>query len=209
MEVSCGKMTSAPASLVSRAGRVWATLAIAAVAALVLSSPALAAWLIYDRALLLQGQLWRGWTGHVVHFGPSHLVWDLAVLLPAGCWLEYLWPARARWFYLGCPLAISAALMILEPTLLRYAGLSGLATGALVLLAGLQLRFGQNRPAWPWSAVLVLVAAKLVHELITGAPLMVSDFGDNIRSVTLAHLGGAVCGAVFVCLSATTIRARS
>ena len=189
-------MTAAGAKLPFGAGRVWATLAIAALAALVLFFRALTEPLIYDRALLLQGQLWRSWTGHVVHFGSSHLLWDLVVLVPAGCWLEFLWPGLARWFYVGCPLAISAALFVFEPALQRYAGLSGLATGVMVLLAGLQLRFGRDGRRWLWLGMLALVAVKIGHELVTGAPLVVSDFGGDIRSVPLAHIGGAVCAIV-------------
>lgn len=183
-------------SLVIRAGRVWATLGISALAIVVLWSENLSTWFIYDRQLLLQGQWWRGWTGHVVHFGSSHLLWDLAVLLPAGCWLEQVWPRSARWFYVGCPVAISTALFVFDPELLRYAGLSGLATGVLVLLAGLQLRFRNDGRPWLWLSVLALVGAKIGHEMISGAPLMVSDFGGSIRSVPLAHLGGAVCGII-------------
>ena len=187
-------MTSAGAKLPLEVGRVWATLVIAALTVLVLFFRALTELLIYDRTLLLQGQWWRGWTGHVVHFGRSHLFWDLVVLLPAGCWLEFLWPRLTRWFYVGCPLVISAALFVFEPALQRYAGLSGLATGVMVLLAGLQLRFGRDGRRWLWLGVLALVAVKIGHELVTGAPLVVSDFGGDIRSVPLAHLGGAVCG---------------
>jgi len=184
-----------------RVHHAWATLALAVAAVLALGFPVLAAQLIYDRSLLQQGQCWRGWTGHIVHFGPNHLFWDLAVLLPAGCWLEYLWPRLARWFYVGCPLAISAVLFVFEPTLLRYAGLSGLATGVLVLLAGMQLGFANDGRAWLWWSVLALVGAKIGHELIAGAPLVVTDIGGNIRSVPLAHVGGGVCGVVVVVLT--------
>jgi len=169
---------------------------MAGAALLALLSPAVSNWLIYDRLLLFRGQVWRAWTGHIVHFGSSHLLWDVVVFLPAGCWLEYRWPSMARWFYLVCPLGISGALLLLEPTLQRYAGLSGLATGTLVLLAALQLQRTKEEPAWFWICVLALVGAKIGTELFTGAPLMVTDF-VGIRSVPLAHIGGAGCGLIF------------
>jgi hypothetical protein len=40
------------------------------------------------------------------------------------------------------------------------------------------------------------VGAKIGTELFTGAPLMVTDF-VGIRSVPLAHIGGAGCGMIF------------
>jgi rhomboid family GlyGly-CTERM serine protease len=182
--------------LTDRKALPWATLAIALVAILALAFQSVSEVFIYDRSLIFRGQIWRSWTGHVVHYGPSHLFWDLAVFLPAGCWLERLWPWSARWFYTVCPLLISLAMLWLDPSLNRYAGLSGLATGVLVLLAGRQLSGKNHEPAWFWLGVLALVGAKIGLEIITGAPLVVSGF-SGIRTVPLAHIGGLVCGIVF------------
>jgi rhomboid family GlyGly-CTERM serine protease len=152
---------------------------------------------IYDRALISRGELWRAWTGHVVHFGSSHILWNLAVFLPVGIWLERLRPGLTRGFYVVCPLFISIALWFLDPTLFRYAGLSGLATGMLVLLAGLQLERRPQEPAWLWWSVLILVGTKIGVELFSGKPLLVSGFTD-IRTVPLAHIFGAGCGVAFL-----------
>jgi rhomboid family GlyGly-CTERM serine protease len=173
----------------------WATalLSLAAIAAH--CWPALTEQLIYDRSLLLRGQLWRGWSGHVVHNGASHVLWNLAVFLPAGGWLEMLHPRIARWFYALCPLAISALLFVGDPSLLRYAGLSGLATGVLALLAGLQLRHNRREPAWFWLGVLALIAVKMALEFGRTDPLFVQG-APGIRNVPLAHLGGVLCAAL-------------
>lgn len=174
----------------------WFTVVLAVVACLAFISASLTRVLIYDRALIFRGELWRMWTGHVVHFGASHLVWNLAVFLPSGWWLEKLWPRTTRGFYLVSPLIISAAMLVLDPTLGRYAGLSGLATGMLVLLSALQLGRRAEEPAWFWISVLLLVAIKIGVELFTGAPVFVSGFGD-IRTVPLAHIFGIVCAIAF------------
>jgi len=174
----------------------WITLVIALAALAALLSAQVSAWLIYDRTLIFKGEVWRLWTGHVVHFGLSHFTWNLAVFLPAGVWLERLWPAVTRWFYALSPLIISAALLTLDPTLTRYAGLSGVATGMLVLLACLQLGRRQVEPAWFWVSVLTLVGIKIGVELFTGAPVFVSGFGD-IRTVPLAHIFGIIAALVF------------
>ncbi len=172
----------------------WATVIIT-VAALIISAYArFFDVLIYQRSLIFSGQIWRAWTGHVVHFGPSHLAWDLAVFLPAGCWLESLRPRCARWLYLFCPVIISLILLAFDPTLERYAGLSGLAMGTLVLLAIVQLT-NKNEAPWLWLGVLLLATLKLALELRQGAPLLVSDFA-NIRNVPLAHIGGVGCGVL-------------
>ena len=70
------------------------TLLIAVVAVVVFLVPAVSGGLIYDRALLLHGEIWRAWTAHVVHFGSSHLFWNLAVFLAAGCWAAFILLAK-------------------------------------------------------------------------------------------------------------------
>jgi len=174
------------------AARSWSTLAIAATAGLAFAWPTMAGGLIYDRVDVIAGQLWRLWTGHLVHFTGNHLLWDLAVFVPAGVWLESITPPGARWFYLLATPVISLLLFFLEPGLNRYAGLSGIATGLLVLLALVQLRRDANEPRWFWLGVLLLVAAKIVLELVTRAPLVV-QFDAGVRTVPLAHLGGVAC----------------
>lgn len=152
--------------------------------------------LVYNRDLILSGEIWRCWTGHVVHFGFGHFFWDMAIFVPAGCWLERLQPRRTRWFYLVCPPVLSAAFLAFEPSLDLYAGISGVATGVLVLLAGLQLR-RPSEPAWLWWSVLLVVGLKIVVEHTSQQPLMI-DLPGGIRVVSLAHIGGLICGLAFL-----------
>jgi rhomboid family GlyGly-CTERM serine protease len=194
--------------LVGIATRSWATLAIGAAAGVAFAWPALADLLIYDRAEIFAGQIWRMWTGHLVHFNSSHLLWDLVVFLPAGAWLERMTPGWTRWFYALTPLAISALLLLGEPTLSYYAGLSGLATGVLVLLALVQLQRDTAGPRWFWPGVLLLVAAKVVTELRAQAPLVV-HFDSGVRTVPLAHLGGIACALIAALLVALRARRRA
>jgi rhomboid family GlyGly-CTERM serine protease len=149
----------------------------------------------YLRAEVFGGEVWRLWTGHLVHFSGSHLFWNLAVFVPSAMWLERLDRRGGRVFLLVASPLISLLLLAFDPSLLRYGGLSGLATGTLVLLALLQLaRRDPREPAWFWWGVLGIVAAKLVGEQVTKTPLLASNMGD-VRTVPLAHLGGALCAA--------------
>ncbi len=147
----------------------------------------------YLRSELFGGEIWRLWTGHLVHFSGSHLFWNLAVFVPSAAWLERLDRRGGRVFLLVASPLISLLLLAFDPSLLRYGGLSGLATGTLVLLALLQLsRRDPREPAWFWWGVLGIVAAKLIAEQVTKAPLLASNLGD-VRTVPLAHLAGALC----------------
>jgi len=175
--------------------RLAATLAIAAAAGLAYVWPRLAGAWIFERPAILAGQVWRLWTGHLVHYSASHLWLDLAVFVAAGGWLEWILPRPARWFYLLAPPAISAVLLAGEPSLERYAGLSGVATGVLVLLALVQWRRDRTAPGWFWPAVLALVAVKIALEARGPAPLF-ARFDPDVRVVPLAHLGGVACAGI-------------
>jgi len=175
--------------------RLAATLGIAVAALAAYAWPRLADVWIYERPAILAGQVWRLWTGHLVHYSASHLLLDLAVFVAAGGWLEWILPRPARWFYLLAPPAISAALLVAEPALTRYAGLSGVATGVLVLLALVQWRRDAAAPAWFWPAVLALVAVKVAVEARGPTPLF-ARFDPDIRVVPLAHLGGIACAVI-------------
>jgi rhomboid family GlyGly-CTERM serine protease len=174
--------------------RVWATLAISAAACLAFAWPWLADGMIYRRSFLEAGQLWRLWSGHLVHFSGSHLLLDTVIFAGGGVWLEWVAPRVARWFYLLAPAAISVILFTGEPRMEWYAGLSGMDVGVLVLLALWQMQPGTNEPRWFWMGVLLLVAAKVIIEATAGKSL-VAEFAPGARVVPLAHLGGILCAA--------------
>ncbi len=180
-------------NLILQRSKPWATVVVVGLALVAFCSNRLGELLIYRRSLILGGQFWRAWSGHIVHYGWSHLIWDLAVFIPTGLWLEHLHARAARLLYLLAPLLISQTLLAFDPTLERYAGLSGLAAGTLVGLACFQLR-QKNEPAWPWLAALLLLCVKVSIELGKGTPLLVSDF-KGIRNVPLAHIVGGLTGA--------------
>jgi len=163
-------------------------------------APATHGALLYDRAAILHGEWWRLWTGHGVHFSVSHLAWNLAVLLVAGTWLEHLQPGRLLRYLLVAAPVISGLFLIGEPAMQAYGGLSGLATGVVVLLVlGQFVRDGRNR-AW-WGAALALITLKLGFDA-THATALFSRFGTTaVRSSTLAHAAGAATAVATVFLS--------
>lgn len=185
------------------AGRPWLSVAIAAVALAAATSNAIHDALVFDRALILGSQWWRLWSGHFTHHGWSHLFWNLVVFVPAGVWAERIDSRSTRWLLAIAPMMISIALLMIEPQLTYYAGLSGLSVGVVTLLALLHVRRCGAEPAWIWKAMLVLVAAKIVLEFFRGETTMFSALPTGIRNVPLAHLGGALCA-----LAAFAIGAR-
>ena len=152
-------------------------------------------WLVLDRDALADGELWRLWTGHWVHFSASHLLWNLAVLVTAGTWLERVRPGALIRHALVAPPLIGLAILAGEPGLQTYGGLSALATGTVVLLALQQWRTpGANR--WFWAGVLALVALKCVGDLLHLGPGFARYDEATVRTSTTAHAAGAIAAAL-------------
>jgi rhomboid family GlyGly-CTERM serine protease len=160
-------------------------------AALLAFAPARHDLFLLDRGAMAVGEVWRLWSGHWVHFSASHLLWNVAVLLAAGAWLEHIRPGLL-WRHTGiaAPL-IGLAIMIGEPDLQIYGGLSGLATGVAVLLGLHQVRVpGPSR--WIWASLLALIAIKSVYDVTQTGPLLVAYAEPGVRSSATAHAAGAI-----------------
>jgi hypothetical protein len=109
------------------------------------------------------------------------------------------------------PGVIGVGLYGLEPRLVTYGGLSGLATAALTLLAFTQLaRLAAPAPSsapadsepasasdcWFWRAVLALVLLKTAAEFAVEQPFFARYAPGGIRAVPLAHLIGILAATI-------------
>jgi rhomboid family GlyGly-CTERM serine protease len=144
---------------------------------------------VLDRTAVADGELWRLWTGHWVHFSASHLIWNLLVLLVAGSWLEHSQPGRLwRHAILAAPF-IAASVLAFEPGLRVYGGLSGLAMSVVALLALQQVR-SSSAPRIPWLVLLLLLAAKAGHDLTTSVSWFARLDVAGVRTSSVAHAAG-------------------
>ncbi len=162
-----------------------------------LAGAACAAALRYQRAQILHGQLWRLLTAHLVHLGIPHLLLNL-------CGLGLVWAIFARelaglagWLVLLCSaLGVSLGLLLFEPGLEWYVGLSGVLHG---LFAAGVLRLWRERPAEA-ALLLTVLAGKLVWEQCFG-PLPGTSAVAGGPVVVSAHLFGALGGCAGALLS--------
>jgi len=156
--------------------------------------------LVYDRTAILHGELWRLWTGHLVHFSSSHLGWDLLAVALTGIWIEGAGFRGGRWLYLAAPPAISCLLLIGDPALQSYGGLSGLATAGAVF-ACLSEWQRASAPRALWGAALAAIAMKCGWDLLSNHPLF-AQFGPGlVRPVPLSHLAGGAAAVVVAWLA--------
>ena len=156
-------------------------------------APQAAARLGWERAAIARGELWRLFTGHLVHGAPRLLLLDLGALALLGAWVE-----RASRRLLLAALAASAlasSLAVLACTGYgRYVGSSALASGLAAAAAVLLLR-SPRRPARlvAWT-LLALIAGKLALEGLELWPAALGGLPPGHEPVPAAHLAGALGG---------------
>lgn len=155
-------------------------------------------WLRYDRLAILGGQWWRLLSGNMVHLGWPHLVLNLAGLFLVWLLFRHTLTTR-RWILVtaASALAIGGGLLMFDPGLEWYVGLSGVLHG--LFAAGLVTAlFAGNRADW---LLLIFFAAKIAWEQSVGTmPGTAEIAGGNV--IVDAHLYGAIGGAVAALLLA-------
>lgn len=162
--------------------------------AIFLTVATIAAALIDGSMLELQrgGDAWRIVTCHFTHFTRTQLLWDAIAFLGLGFACE----RRSRRAFHATLLAgiviIPLAVMLLDPRIGSYRGLSGLDSALFALL----VVSTRNRLL---GAAFI---AKLAYELITGGAVFVGD----VTVVPIAHLTGAIIGTVMAIWSANRER---
>ena len=150
--------------------------------------------LVWDRNAILAGQAWRWFTGHGVHFSAAHLVADVVALAAAAACIG---PGDSRALHRALWLAaclVPAAVLVAEPDIARYGGLSGLAMAAWTLAAARRCA-GTGRDRILGMTLAAGAVAKLVLEGISGSTLWAGTAGDAVPCIS-AHLAGAACGVV-------------
>jgi rhomboid family GlyGly-CTERM serine protease len=169
------------------------TLALAGLClALAWAGEGAAAALAWHRGAIFDGQLWRLWTGHLVHCSPSHAGADVLVVAVAGLVAEPVLGARRLAATLAAgAAAISIGLLACVPALADYRGASGLAVLMMVLAGAVVWRQVPERRTAIGCAGLAL-AGKLAWEAAGGGALAALPAG--VAVAWQAHWLGAAGG---------------
>jgi rhomboid family GlyGly-CTERM serine protease len=139
---------------------------------------------------------WRFISCHFVHWSLPHQFWSLGAFFVLGAICEIRSRRRFAWCVAISALLIPAALLMLQPSLASYRGLSGIDS-ALFLLAAVPLlpKRPTNDPVTRIAVGVLLLGfvAKLVYEQWNGATVFVATGGVFVP-VPLAHLVGSFVG---------------
>jgi len=173
------------------------TCCILGVSILSIVFPQVSSILIYDRFAIIDGEIWRLFSSHLVHFTGLHLFYNTIAFGIAGWIIEY---KNYQYFILLCLLMaffISLFLMMMKPNMIYYGGLSGLASGTIYYLALCGLRESRT---WRLlcSAILVLIPIKIFLEIKENQSLVIHS--EHFIVMPLSHSVGCVV-ALFLFLT--------
>jgi len=155
--------------------------------------------LALDRTSAGAGELWRLWSGHIVHFSLRHALFDAGTVLLFGCVAEAHLGKRfvALTLLLALPL-ISIALLLSVPDVREYRGASALAT-ILGTLAGAALWRTRPEHRGLLAILAFLVLAKSACDA-WGLQTTLAALPPGVRVAWQAHLeaiAAAVAGLYF------------
>jgi len=155
-----------------------------------LFGPATTTALRYERSAIQAGEVWRLITGNLVHLGWEHLLLNLTGLILIWLLFGQLLSLR-QWLIViavSC-LAVGLGLLLFDPELDWYVGLSGMLHGLFVTGILINLRKGYKLE---WLLLLVIIA-KLAWEQIHGSMPGTTEIAGGVVIVN-AHLYGAISG---------------
>jgi rhomboid family GlyGly-CTERM serine protease len=160
----------------------------------------LCAFMEFDRASILKGEIWRLFTCHLVHWSPEHFYLDVLVFIAQGIVFE---PKIGRTYaqVLGIAGGAIGLALLLQSDLAVYRGISGLINTQLVLGTGLFV-FDPNLKGSIkgfYMAVLSVHLFKIAYETVLKVPFFVTDaLGDMGLFTPLAHLIGVIVGVGYL-----------
>lgn len=171
--------------------RKWLLISVLGLALMLGALPVLFDGLVYERSLIIDGQVWRVFTAHITHVNRAHLLMNLGGLALI-LWLfpltGPLWQRVIIWLSLTA--GISGWLFWLSPEVQWYAGLSGALHGRLIL--GALSRWSAKQDMFD-LLIAAAVGVKVIWETVLGA-LPASENLINAPVLTESHLSGAVVG---------------
>lgn len=163
----------------------------------------------FDRTAILGGEIWRLITGNLVHWSPEHFALDVAVFLVVGLLVE---PAIRRaypWLLLAAAASVGLTILLFQPELDLYRGLSGVDSGQFAAALGIEcLMACRQKRRWLWVApAAAIFLTKAIYESTSGRLFFGTESLGEIGSpVPLAHVAGVVVVLGFAMLF--TLRER-
>ncbi len=143
-------------------------------------------------------------TCHLLHWSTEHLCWDLGMFVLLGVLCERWWPRAFYSVLASSAVAIPVGVMLSNPELRVYRGLSGLDTALYTLLVGRlcidSLRQHDTTQTAVFVSLWLSLWGKIVWEFMSGQVLFVQQL--DFIPLPIAHAVGALVGTIVVAVSA-------
>jgi rhomboid family GlyGly-CTERM serine protease len=174
---------------------------LAAAALAVAAMPGLAGLLTLDRTAVIDGEIWRLWTGHLVHGSAQHLAWNVVALIGLGLLFERALGRHFTWLVFVGGALVGVGVLALQPDLETYLGLSGVLNTIWVGGAAIAARGERGWMRRVYLAAVVAGLAKIVFEAWTGNSIFTDPDALGGQPIVLAHALGSLAGAAVLGLA--------
>lgn len=174
----------------------WLSITLIVVTLLALLTSRISDFLIYDREAILNGQIWRLLTGHLVHFSPLHWLYDMSVFAVSAIALELSSRKILIRLILLLALSISSGLLILKPNMAYFGGMSGIACGTLLFWSLSNLK-RQGRLQAIWLCMIMLLIIKIGWEMHSSGSLLPYGSQQIYMAEPLSHFIGAITAFIY------------
>ena len=172
----------------------WRSLALAAAALAVAAAPESVGLLRLDRAAVLDGELWRLWTGHLVHGSAQHLAWNVGALVGLGFLFERALGSYVTGLVIVGGALVGGGVLVLQPEIDTYLGLSGVLNTIWVGGAVIAARGDRGFMRAVYFAAVVAGLAKILFEAWTGISIFTDPEALGGHPLVLAHALGSLAG---------------
>lgn len=179
----------------------WWSIGLVVGVATAFGLPEVADQLIFERAAIARGEIWRLLSAHIVHYSGAHLFNNVLVLLPVAWLVERRYRNELGAVLIASALAIGAAVLVFAPEIQRYAGASGLSF-ALLSYAAVRGLFEGGRWRIVCAVMLALLIAKLFFESMPGWQIADWARHGGFVALPLSHAVGTGTGVAIALMRA-------
>ena len=173
----------------------YRTVTVIALCIIISNFPELSELMVYDRKPLLTGQVWRLFTSHFVHFGNTHLLYNIVVFGLTGWMVEKRNQKQLLKLCSVSAILISLFLLMFRPEMAYYGGLSGLSCSVLFYMA-ISFCRESGIPKYMGVFIVVVTMLKIIIELLCGNSLL--PYSGKVEFVLIPEVHVIGCGVAVV-----------
>lgn len=151
--------------------------------------------LIFDREAIFNGEIWRLFSSHWVHFSINHLVYNLLVFVISGWIVERKSYSQFLFLYTLMTFGICLALLLFKPGMIYYGGLSGISCGLIYYCA--LLKMGEEHWRTVCQGIIIFLPVKVAIELYSNASILPYWGHQAFVIMPVSHAMGIAIAVLF------------